>query len=147
MGGDKTFQIETYAGDDGFFFAECPGLPGCFSQGKSREEAMENLREALLGYIEAFHENRIPIPEEHLAVIPERYGLRELPLVSGRRCAKALRKVGFRPRPSSSRLILQRDDPFTLVAVPDQKTLDRVTLTAIMRQARLDLEEFLRLLG
>lgn len=33
--------------ESGYFVAECPVLPGCFSQGKSREEALENIREAI----------------------------------------------------------------------------------------------------
>jgi predicted RNase H-like HicB family nuclease len=34
-------------GDDGFIVAECPELPGCMSQGRTREEAERNIREAI----------------------------------------------------------------------------------------------------
>ncbi|MGH7821472.1 MAG: type II toxin-antitoxin system HicB family antitoxin [Candidatus Binatia bacterium] len=34
-------------GEDGFFVVECPVIPGCISQGRTREEALENIREAI----------------------------------------------------------------------------------------------------
>ena len=36
--------------EDGMFVAECPSLPGCISQGKTREEAVANMKEAIRGY-------------------------------------------------------------------------------------------------
>ena len=43
-------------------------------------------------------------------------------------------------------MILRRDNPFAQVVVPDHKELDRGTLRAILRQAGLGVEEFLKLL-
>jgi predicted RNase H-like HicB family nuclease len=34
-------------GEDGYVVAECPVIPGCISQGKTREEALQNIREAI----------------------------------------------------------------------------------------------------
>ncbi len=34
-------------GEDGYFVAECPVIPGCVSQGRTREEALKNIREAI----------------------------------------------------------------------------------------------------
>ena len=53
-------QVIIYPGEDGFWVAECPTLPGCISQGKSREEAIENIREAIEGYIAALEEDGLP---------------------------------------------------------------------------------------
>ena len=39
-------------GQDGYFVAHCPSLKSCWSQGKSREEALENIREAVALYLE-----------------------------------------------------------------------------------------------
>ncbi|MBM3144447.1 MAG: type II toxin-antitoxin system HicB family antitoxin [Chloroflexi bacterium] len=44
-------QVLMYAGEDGYWVAECPSLPGCISQGKDRAEALVNIREAIRGYI------------------------------------------------------------------------------------------------
>ena len=39
--------------EEGVFVAECPMLPGCISQGKTRSEAVENIKDAIQGYIES----------------------------------------------------------------------------------------------
>lgn len=58
-------QVVIYPGDDGFWVAECPSLPGCISQGETREEAINNMKEAINVYIEALEEDYLPVPEEH----------------------------------------------------------------------------------
>ena len=50
-------QVILYPGEDGFWVAECPTLPGCISQGKSKEDAVVNVQEAILGYILALQED------------------------------------------------------------------------------------------
>ena len=57
-------EVIIYPGEDGYWIAECPSLPGCISQGKTREEAIENIKEAIRGYIYALREDNLPIPEE-----------------------------------------------------------------------------------
>lgn len=44
-------QVVLYPGEDGYWVAECPSLPGCVSQGKTKDEAVTNIREAIEGYI------------------------------------------------------------------------------------------------
>jgi len=39
-------------GEDGYVVAECPTLPGCVSQGRTAQEALKNIREAILGWLE-----------------------------------------------------------------------------------------------
>jgi len=58
-------QVIVYSGEDGYFVAECPSLPGCISEGKTREEAVANIKEAIKGYIAALKEDHLPVPEEH----------------------------------------------------------------------------------
>ena len=41
-----------YPGEDGYLVAECPELPGCASQGRTREEALQNVREAIEGWLD-----------------------------------------------------------------------------------------------
>lgn len=62
-------QILLYPGEDGFWVAECPSLPGCTSQGKTREEAIQNIREAIQGYIAALEMDGFPVPEERFQAI------------------------------------------------------------------------------
>lgn len=58
-------QVILYKGEDGYWVAECPSLPGCVSQGKTKEEAITNVKEAIRGYIAALKEDGIPVPKEH----------------------------------------------------------------------------------
>lgn len=62
----------------------------------------------------------------------------KLPSISGLDCIKALQKIGFyQKRRESSHIILQRNDPFTQVVVPDHTVLAKGTLRAIIRDADL----------
>lgn len=58
-------QVIVYSGEDGYFVAECPSLPGCISQGETREEAIANIKEAIAGYIAALEEDHLPVPDEN----------------------------------------------------------------------------------
>ncbi|RJR45255.1 MAG: type II toxin-antitoxin system HicB family antitoxin [Deltaproteobacteria bacterium] len=51
-----------YPGEDGYWVAECPSLPGCISQGKTKEEAISSIREAISGYVKALEEDGLPVP-------------------------------------------------------------------------------------
>lgn len=57
-------QVIVRPGEDGYWFAECPSLSGCVSQGGSREEAIENIRDAIDGFLSALEEDELPIPGE-----------------------------------------------------------------------------------
>jgi len=57
-------QVVLYPGEDGYWVVECPSLPGCVTQGRTREEAIENAREAIRGYVETLAQDGHPIPEE-----------------------------------------------------------------------------------
>jgi len=58
-------QVILYPGEDSYWVAECPSLPGCISQGKTKEEAVVNIREAIQGYVAALEEDHIPVPPEN----------------------------------------------------------------------------------
>jgi predicted RNase H-like HicB family nuclease len=45
------FRVIITQDEDGFYVAEVPALPGCISQGKTREEALENIKDAIAGYL------------------------------------------------------------------------------------------------
>ncbi|MCK6559774.1 type II toxin-antitoxin system HicB family antitoxin [candidate division KSB1 bacterium] len=58
-------QVIIYPGEDGYWVAECPSLPGCISQGKTRQEALMNIKEAIIGYLAALEEDGLPGPAEN----------------------------------------------------------------------------------
>lgn len=53
-----TLKIVLEKGEDGYIVAHCPSLRGCWSQGKTDEEAISNIKEAIELYLES------DIPEE-----------------------------------------------------------------------------------
>ena len=55
-------QVIVYPGESGYFVAECPSLPGCISQGVSKEDALENTKEAIMAYTEALEDQGLPLP-------------------------------------------------------------------------------------
>jgi predicted RNase H-like HicB family nuclease len=62
-------QVVIYPGEDKYWIAECPSLPGCVSQGKTKEDAIKNIREAIEGYIAVLEEDQIAIPPETFETI------------------------------------------------------------------------------
>ena len=56
------FRVAIEQDEDGMFVAECPNLPGCISQGKTREEALENIKDAIKGYVESLKKHNEAIP-------------------------------------------------------------------------------------
>ena len=57
------FLITIQQGEDGMILAECPALPGCMTQGKTREEVMTNIREAIELSLEARRARKLPVLE------------------------------------------------------------------------------------
>ena len=54
--------------EDGGYVAEVPSLPGCVSQGETREEALANVREAIDLWVEVAHSQKIPVPDDRREV-------------------------------------------------------------------------------
>jgi predicted RNase H-like HicB family nuclease len=46
------YKVVISEGEDGWYVVECPSIPGCVSQGKSIEEALENIKDAIQGCLE-----------------------------------------------------------------------------------------------
>lgn len=57
-------QVILCPGEDGYWVVECPSLPGCISQGKTKEDAVKNIREAIDGYVLALQGDGLPVPPE-----------------------------------------------------------------------------------
>ncbi len=58
-------QIILHADEDGYWIAECPSLPGCISQGETKEEALANITDAIQAYVEALIISGDPIPPDY----------------------------------------------------------------------------------
>jgi antitoxin HicB len=56
------YRILIEQDEDGIFVVECPSLPGCISQGKTKQEALLNIQDAIRGYLESLKRHNEPIP-------------------------------------------------------------------------------------
>lgn len=66
------FRITIEQDENGMFVVQCHSLPGCVSQGKTREEALANIRDAIHGYLVSLKKHNEPIPppiEEELVEV------------------------------------------------------------------------------
>jgi predicted RNase H-like HicB family nuclease len=57
-------QIILSPGEDGYWVSECPSLPGCVSQGETKAQSIENIKEAIEGYVLALEQDHLPVPED-----------------------------------------------------------------------------------
>ncbi len=53
--------------EEGGYVVEVPSLPGCISEGDTIDEALENIKDAIRGYIESLVADGLPVPPEHAA--------------------------------------------------------------------------------
>ncbi len=56
------FRVLIEQDEDGIFVATCPSLPGCVSEGKTRDEARANIKDAITGYVASLEKHGEPIP-------------------------------------------------------------------------------------
>jgi predicted RNase H-like HicB family nuclease len=62
------YRIIIEQDEDGQFMAECPALPGCISQGATRDQAIANVKDAIAGYLESLNKHGEPIPPQAVGV-------------------------------------------------------------------------------
>jgi predicted RNase H-like HicB family nuclease len=61
-------EVILYPGEDGYWVVECPSLPGCVSQGKTKRDAIKNIKEAISCYVNCLEEDNLPVPREKFKV-------------------------------------------------------------------------------
>ena len=68
------FRVLIETDEDGVFIAKCPSLPGCVSQGNTRDEALSNIRDAMAAYVASLEKHGEAIPpsvnEEVVEIVP-----------------------------------------------------------------------------
>lgn len=67
------YRIIIEQDEDGVYVAECPSLPGCVSQGKTRQEAVDNIKDAIQGYLDSLKKHNEPIPPSIAEEVVEVY--------------------------------------------------------------------------
>jgi predicted RNase H-like HicB family nuclease len=62
-------RVLLYPGEDGYVVAEVPSLPGCVSQGRTRDEALANIQEAIALHVEVLRERGEPVPADNVEIV------------------------------------------------------------------------------
>lgn len=65
----RGFAVSLERDEDGFYVASCPELPGCHSQGRTREEALNNITQAIRGYLASMLKHGETLPETDWEVV------------------------------------------------------------------------------
>ena len=67
----KEYEVFLEEAEEGGYVVTCPALPGCISEGETREEALENIKDAIRGYLEALrhHGDRMPRVEVEIVEV------------------------------------------------------------------------------
>jgi antitoxin HicB len=71
MAPEREFDVVLEAAEEGGFVVSVPDLPGCWTQGETRDEALSNAKEAIAAYLDALAELGRPIPKpkrEHIKI-------------------------------------------------------------------------------
>ena len=63
------FKVIITAGEDGWYIAECPALPGCISQGETIDQALENIKDAIQGCLEVRNERVVEGAEQRVVEV------------------------------------------------------------------------------
>ncbi|AFV10339.1 hypothetical protein Tph_c00910 [Thermacetogenium phaeum DSM 12270] len=64
----RRFKVILEKNDSNGYTVTVPALPGCVTQGKNKSEALERIREAIQGYLEALEIEGLPMPESDIDV-------------------------------------------------------------------------------
>ncbi len=62
-------RVVLYRGEDGYIVAEVPSLLGCISQGKTRTEALRNIKEAVSLHLEVLMERGLNVPNDDTEMV------------------------------------------------------------------------------
>ncbi len=59
---EMKYRVLIQQDEEGVFVAEVPSLPRCISQGETRAQALDNIKEAIAGYLESLQAHNEPVP-------------------------------------------------------------------------------------
>ena len=65
----KEYEVFLEKAEEGGYVAICPTLPGCISEGETREETLRNIKDAIEGYLAALKAHGEPIPDVEVEIV------------------------------------------------------------------------------
>jgi predicted RNase H-like HicB family nuclease/predicted RNA binding protein YcfA (HicA-like mRNA interferase family) len=135
------YRVNLEKTDEGYA-VWCPGLPGCWSQGATEEDALANIRDAIETYlltVEELNKGKVT----RLVEVPA-WPMPKLPGISHQRAIKAFQKAGFWVVRQGKHISMTNGD--RIIVIPRANPVDAFTMGGIIRDAGLTIEEFKNLL-
>lgn len=134
--------------EEGGFTVTVPSLPGCISEGETKEETLENIKDAIQGYLKVCKKYGDPIPKSDVLEEIVRVAVWKLPVVSGYEVGKVLKRIGYEFVDQEGSHLHYRKiyPPHIKITIPNHKELKRATLRSILRAADISVEKFKELL-
>jgi predicted RNase H-like HicB family nuclease/predicted RNA binding protein YcfA (HicA-like mRNA interferase family) len=130
--------------ETGMIVAECPAIPGCVSQGNTEAEAMENIREAIAGCLEARSANGMPLTIEVREVEGPAWW-RDCPRFQGSELFGLSRRRWSKDRQHGSHVILLKPGNPTSLSVPQHREVAPGTLRSLIRASGMTVAQFVDL--
>ncbi len=139
-----TFTITMVEDEDGMFVVECPAIPGCISQGSTREEAEDNIGDAIRECLAVRREQGLPLTiaarqlEVHV----------DASAPTAPEAVRALERLGWRVATRrGSHIILTKLGHVATRSVPDHGQIARGTSRALISRAGPTVDEFVTALS
>jgi predicted RNase H-like HicB family nuclease/predicted RNA binding protein YcfA (HicA-like mRNA interferase family) len=122
------FHVTIDRDEDGAWVVECPAIPGCVSQGKTKEQAIKNIEETIALCLEV-RAGRGAAADGRNAPSGSGRLMPALPIISGREAVRTFEKLGCQvARRRCSRIIMTREGEIATLSIPDPKELAGGTL-------------------
>jgi predicted RNase H-like HicB family nuclease len=65
----KEYEVFLEEAEEGGYVVTCPSLPGCISEGDTREEALANIKDAIEGYLTSLRKHQRDLPKVEVEVV------------------------------------------------------------------------------
>ena len=125
------YKVALSKSDEGYSVS-VPGLPGCWSQGQTEQEALANIEEAIREYLE--------VAKEQL----NEGEMREVDGVNHLDAVRALEKAGFRIARQGRHIVMTNGA--RIITIPRHNPVNAFTMAGIVRDAGMTIERFRELL-
>ncbi len=147
MAAERQFDIVLEVTVEGGFVVSVPDLPGCWTRGETRAEALANAKEAIGAYLETPSRTRQAASDAQARARQDHGVSARLPAVSGQ-LVRVLERKGWKlVRTRGSHLVFAHPDDPKLVTVPNHPGgVKRPLVAGILKAAGMSREEFMRLL-
>ncbi len=132
------FKLIIEQDENGIFVAECPLISGCISQGKTKDEALKNINNAIKGFMLCYKTYTKVFPPQ------EDKDLKKLPDLSSEKLIDILKRIGYEieTKAGDHTFLRERSFPHRMISIPEYKNISKGVLRLIIKNSGLQVEDF-----